>query len=85
NWGQPIIDVVDGNYENRGELLLRHMHEGIDMQPDYMEETMKNLNALWGRPVNMMTIMDGEEKLFSFNGTDFKEFTLKTLHRGEKN
>jgi stage V sporulation protein R len=85
NWGQPIIDVVDGNYENRGELLLKHMHEGIDMQPDYMEETMKNLAALWGRPVNMITVMDGEEKLFSFNGTEFKEFTLKTLHRGEKN
>lgn len=85
NWGQPIIDVVDGNYENRGELLMRHMHEGIDMQPDYMEETMKNLQALWGRPVNMMTIMDGEEKLFSYNGTDFKEFTLKTLHKGDAN
>ncbi|HEX4923031.1 MAG TPA: SpoVR family protein [Bdellovibrionales bacterium] len=85
NWGQPIIDVVDGNYENRGELLLRHMHEGVDMQPDYMEETLKNVQALWSRPVNLLTIMDGEEKLYAFNGTDFKEFTLKTLHRGEKN
>lgn len=68
NWGQPIIRVDDGNYKNRGELLLVHMYEGIDMQPDYMMETLRNLFRIWGRPVHISTVMDGEEKIFTFDG-----------------
>jgi len=41
NFGQPIIRIEDANFENRGELLLSHLHEGIDMQPDFMSETLK--------------------------------------------
>jgi stage V sporulation protein R len=85
NWGQPIIEVADGNFENRGELLLRHLHEGIDMQPDYMEETIKNCYALWGRPVNLATTMDEETRVYRFDGTEFKEFNTKTLSKGEGN
>jgi hypothetical protein len=33
NFGQPIIEVVDGNFENRGELLLAHKHDGQDLKP----------------------------------------------------
>ena len=29
NFGQPVIQVVDGNFENRGELLLEHRHDGL--------------------------------------------------------
>ena len=31
NFGQPIVDVLDGNYENRGALYLIHRHEGMDL------------------------------------------------------
>ena len=30
NFGQPFIAVVNGNFENRGELLLEHDHQGVD-------------------------------------------------------
>lgn len=84
NWGQPIIDVVDGNFENRGELLLRHLHEGVDMQPDYMFETLKNVQAIWGRPVNLLTAMEGEAKLCRYDGQEFKELPLRPLGKGEE-
>ena len=32
NFGKPWIHVVDGNYHNRGELLLRHEHSGVDLR-----------------------------------------------------
>ena len=32
NRGQPVIVVEDGNFENRSELLLRHIHEGTDLE-----------------------------------------------------
>jgi stage V sporulation protein R len=63
-----VIKVLDGNFENRNELLLGHSWEGIDMQPDYLNETMKNLFHLWGRPVNLATVMDGEGQLFRWDG-----------------
>lgn len=71
NHGQPIIDVVNGNHDNRGELLLRHLHEGVDMQPNYMEETLKNVAYIWGRPVNIHTVMDEKPTLFRWDGKEF--------------
>lgn len=68
NFGQPIIKVIDGNFENRSELLLAHMWEGIDMQPDYLKDTLKNVFAIWRRPVNLATVMDGEGHLYRFDG-----------------
>jgi len=85
NFGQPIISVIDANHNNRGELLLAHLFEGVELQPDYMMETMKNLFALWGRPVHVATIQDGERKIVGFDGTDFKTQTLSLLPTGEQN
>jgi stage V sporulation protein R len=47
NFGNPIIDVLDGNWENRGELLLQHSHDGVDLQPDWARDTLENLYKLW--------------------------------------
>lgn len=80
NFGQPIIRIEDANFENRGELLLHHMHEGIDMQPDFMAATIKNMQKIWSRPVNLATIMDGEPHLYRFDG---KEYTQHKLNGGE--
>ena len=55
NFGQPIIEVIDGNYENRGELYLEHRHEGIDLDIPYAEETLRNLFTIWTRPVHLKT------------------------------
>ena len=55
NFGQPFIYVTDGNFENRGELLLEHRHEGIDLRIDYAKDTLKNLFSIWSRPVHLKT------------------------------
>ena len=55
NFGQPIIEVVDGNFENRGELLLAHKHDGLDLKLDYARDTLRNLQSMWRRPVNLVT------------------------------
>lgn len=77
NFGQPIIRIEDGNFENRGELLMTHLHEGIDMQPDFMSATLKNVQKIWTRPVNIVTVMDGEPHLYRFDG---KEYTTHKLN-----
>ncbi|MEZ4286607.1 MAG: SpoVR family protein [Polyangiales bacterium] len=34
NAGNPIVEVMDANHENRGELLLTHVHQGVDLRQD---------------------------------------------------
>lgn len=85
NFGQPIISVVDANHNNRGELLLTHLFEGVEMQPDYMQETMKNLFAIWTRPVAVATVLDGDPKIVTFDGTEFKHQSLSALPVGDQN
>jgi stage V sporulation protein R len=85
NFGQPIINVIDANFNNRGELLLAHLFEGIELQPDFMKETMKNLAKIWGRPVNVATVMDNERRVVHFDGQEFKSLSFSDLPVGDQN
>ncbi|MBC7543797.1 MAG: SpoVR family protein [Candidatus Sericytochromatia bacterium] len=76
NFGQPFITVVDGNYGNRGELYLQHRHEGQDLRPNYVPDTLKNLHAVWRRPVNLETADDGLGKVIRYDGHDYTEMSL---------
>jgi stage V sporulation protein R len=73
NVGQPIILVDDGNFENRGELLLVHKHDGIDLKTDYAKDTLRNMQTLWRRPVNLVTKVDGRGIIYSYDGREQTE------------
>jgi stage V sporulation protein R len=73
NFGQPIIEVVDGNFENRGELLLAHKHDGQDLKPDYARETLRNLQTVWRRPCNLVTKVEGKGVCLRFDGQNQTE------------
>lgn len=69
NFGQPFIAIEDGNYANRGELFLRHAHEGVDLRLDYARDTLANIYALWRRPVHLETVVENKGRtLMSFDG-----------------
>lgn len=70
NFGEPEIEVIDGNHANRGELLLKHTHTGVDLKQDFAQDTLRNLYKLWKRPVNLQTIVDERPTMLSFDGTD---------------
>jgi stage V sporulation protein R len=80
NFGKPWIFVVDGNYRNRGELLLRHEHNGIDLKLDRAADTLGNLQFIWGRPVHLQTVVDDKPSMMSFDGTDH---SIRTLGDGD--
>jgi stage V sporulation protein R len=73
NFGQPIIEVVDANEGNRGELLLEHRHDGVDLQGDYAKDTLQNLQNLWRRPVALKTRVEGRGMMLRFDGKDYSE------------
>jgi stage V sporulation protein R len=57
NFGKPTVAVYDGNYDNRGELLLGHQYNGIMLDHGQAKGVLERLYDLWGRPVNLMTIV----------------------------
>ncbi len=57
NFGKPTITVADGNYNNRNELLLAHEYNGIQLDLDEAADTLERVFDLWGRPVNLKTIV----------------------------
>jgi len=75
NCGRPRIHVEDGNYCNRGELLLQHVWSGTPLKLDYARRTLENLYRVWGRPVHIETQVDGKTKILGYNGSRHDERT----------
>jgi len=44
-------------------MLLRHSHEATDLDMSQARDTLRNLNKVWTRPVNLLTRIDGKGKL----------------------
>ena len=76
NFGQPIIHVSDGNHKNRGELYLRHQHEGVDLDLRYARDTLENVFHIWKRTVHLETRVGDRGKLFTFDGKDHIELNI---------
>ncbi len=77
--GIPLIRVIDGDYGGKRELYLHHAFEGMPLDEEYAHQTMKQIYALWERPVHLETL--------EVNGNDVKgillSFTGETLIRSE--
>ncbi len=70
NFGKPWIYVINGNHKNRGELLLQHEFNGIELKMNETKDTLVNIQALWSRPVHLETVVDGKLTLLSFDGQE---------------
>lgn len=70
NAGNPVIRVLDANHGNRGELLLEHDHQGIDLREDYAKEVLRCLVRVWRRPVELHTTVQEKAVALRFDGTD---------------
>jgi len=77
NGGRPVIEVLDANYANRGELLLVHRHVGVDLRWDWAKEVLKELNLLWRRPVRLETKRGDKPVRLGCDGDDVSEEALE--------
>jgi stage V sporulation protein R len=73
NRGQPVIVVEDGNFENKSELLLRHVHEGTDLDGGQARDTLRNVSKLWTRPVSLLTKIENKGKLLRCEDSNISE------------
>jgi stage V sporulation protein R len=69
SWGGlPRIEVVDDDLGGRGELVLRHHHDGRDLQLAHAAETLKSLARLWGAPTHIETREEQTLRWITSNG-----------------
>lgn len=83
NRGQPFIYVEDANFENRSELLLRHRHEGMDLDLGQAQDSLLNVFKVWTRPVNLLTKVDGKGKLLRFDSDGFSDSPMEYPEEGK--
>ena len=76
NLGHPIIQVVDANYGNRGELYLVHRFEGLPLDLDKARDTLRNLQRFWRRPVHLETTEDERGRLLTYDGAESRSTRL---------
>jgi stage V sporulation protein R len=57
----PKIEVKNGNHANKGYILLKHLHTGVDLDLKYAVETMKHIFNMWGRTVYLKTKVGDED------------------------
>jgi stage V sporulation protein R len=70
NAGNPYIYVEDANYENKGELLLVHEHQGMDLRADYAREVLASLVRIWKRPVSVTSMNEGKPVILRYDGRE---------------
>jgi len=54
----PVINVdllTEG-----GKLILKHIHDGRDLELEYADKTIQHIKTLWGKNVEFGTMIEGE-------------------------
>ena len=62
--GLPVIKVEDANHSNKRILLLKHAHDGRDLELNYAQKTLQYVKTLWGNPVALETSINGKAMSF---------------------
>jgi stage V sporulation protein R len=70
NAGNPLIYVEESNFENRGELLMTHDHQGIDLRQDYARAVLESMQRMWRRPVQIRSIIEEKTALLRYDGKE---------------
>ena len=69
SWGGlPQIELVSIGAQGEGELLLKHHHDGRDLQLAQAGETLQRLESLWKAPVMLSTKEDAQERMLMCRG-----------------
>ena len=68
NFGQPLVRVINGNGNNRNELVLEHVHDGRDLLLGWAVPTLESMFKLWGRKVTLLSRFEANKFEISYDG-----------------
>lgn len=72
NGGFPYITAMDDDYRGRGELLLLHRFEGLELDRKYVERTLPLVYQLWGCPVHLHTGEPTKPLKYTYDGSNLE-------------
>jgi len=75
--GIPQIEITNGNGNNKGDLILNHKWQNIDLNSLYATETMKHIYNLWGRSIFLETKVLDKDYMYMVNDKDIKSGFLQ--------
>jgi len=76
NGGRPVVELIDANFGNRGELLMAHRPVGVELRWDWAKEVLQNLVRIWRRPVALETVRGDKPVRLAHDGTNESETVL---------
>jgi stage V sporulation protein R len=85
NFGKPWIYVLNGNYRNRGELLLKHDFNGIELKLNHARDVLVNVQSMWARPVHLESVVEGKPTLLSFDGSEHSQKAIGDTDESRRN
>ena len=53
--------------------MTRPAVPGVDLDLRYGRDTLRNIHKLWTRPVHLRTLIDAKERIWSYDGQEFKD------------
>lgn len=68
NGGFPYLVVEDGDFLRSGELYLKHVYEGIELDLKYLEKTLPYVFQLWGKTIHLETTVEDKKVVFTYDG-----------------
>ena len=72
NSGNPDVRIENGNFENKGELLLKHYYGDTEIDLKWAKEVLEySLYPSWQRPVHVEMVFNSERIILSYNGKVF--------------
>ena len=71
DYGIPVINAEDADYNGNRELYLRHDFNGRPLDMSYAEKTLEGVERLWGRKVWLETTdADGQPLRLTYSSRD---------------
>jgi stage V sporulation protein R len=74
NCGKPLVELIDGNLHNRGEIRLMHHFDKDPLRQDYTEAVLKSIHFFWTRPVCIDTKRNGVGERCTFDQSGYRRF-----------
>jgi stage V sporulation protein R len=82
SWGGlPQIELASVDADGDGELLLVHHHDGRDLDLARAADTLRNLAALWGGPVHLLTIEEKQGRRLVCRGEEVTALETREAER----
>ncbi len=73
----PVIRVYDADHGGNRTLLLRHEHDGRDLELEFAEKTLGYVHRLWGHDVFLETVINDKPRLLSYGEKGFAMRLMK--------